>query len=138
MEITDQSEQETEEEIFKKKLATWLKDNNLKLTSNTNVDCDNNDRDVYDVMNIVDVGEEEHKAWITEIDSIDKLEEENNITNLHVLRRIAIRSDLNQKALREAQNWAQKCKGMCNMEGDENTTFFHKYMFNYTKKKLYN
>lgn len=83
-------------------------------------------------------GEEEHKAWITEIDSIDKLEEENNITNLHVLRRIAIRSDLNQKALREAQNWAQKCKGMCNMEGDENTTFFHKYMFNYTKKKLYN
>lgn len=56
MEITDQSEQETEEEIFKKKLATWLKDNNLKLTSNTNVDCDNNDRDVYDVMNIVDVG----------------------------------------------------------------------------------
>lgn len=50
--------------------------------------------------------EEERKAWIKEIDLFDKMEANNSITDLHIYCRTAIKSDLNQLALKDAQTWA--------------------------------
>ena len=48
-------EWENEEEAFKKKLMAWLKNNNLKLAANANVEIKNNDRNVNVVFNAVNL-----------------------------------------------------------------------------------
>ncbi|KGN65616.2 hypothetical protein Csa_019926 [Cucumis sativus] len=54
---------------------------------------------------------------LKEFEHIDKLEAENNITEMHISCRTSIKTDLNQMAFKEAQVWAQKCKRLWNMEG---------------------
>ena len=70
--------------------------------------------------------DENKRAWIKEIDLIDKLEAEGKSIELHKSKRLALKADLSQATLIETQMWAQKCKRIWNHEGDENSSFFHK------------
>ena len=70
--------------------------------------------------------EEEIQTLLNELEHIDNLEVDSNITNLHITRRASIKTDLCQMAFKEAQIWAQKCKRLWNLEGDENYAFYHK------------
>lgn len=70
--------------------------------------------------------ENDRKAWIKEINKIDKIEAKNNLNKTLSLRRLALKNDLNQYNFKKAQVWVQKCKRLWNLDGDENTFFFHK------------
>ncbi|KAL0559838.1 hypothetical protein IC582_000218 [Cucumis melo] len=76
------------------------------------------------------------KACIKEIDQIDKLEAEGSATEIHREKRTALKADLSQINLTEAQIWAQKCKRIWVHEGDENSSFFHKICTARQKKCL--
>ncbi|KAA0047274.1 LINE-1 retrotransposable element ORF2 protein [Cucumis melo var. makuwa] len=51
------------------------------------------------------------------------------MTDIIRLHRISIKIDLDQYAFQEAQTWAQKCKRIWNLEGDENSAYFHKICY---------
>lgn len=57
---------------------------------------------------------------------IDDKENSQNITDIDLQQRIALKSDLLKLNLNEARKWSQLCKLKWLMEGDENTAYFHK------------
>lgn len=64
--------------------------------------------------------------WRSEIEKIDAAEAQNSITKEDLDRRKALKHDLLDASIKEAQYWAQRAKRIWINEGDENTSFFHK------------
>lgn len=61
-----------------------------------------------------------------QIDSFDAKEETRIISEIDLQVRTCLKPDLYNISLLEAQKWRQLCKLNWLMDGDENTTYFHK------------
>lgn len=68
-------------------------------------------------------------ALIEEIDSIDKLEAKNLISNTNSEKRKALKAYLIDLERKEALYWSQRTKKLWIKEGEENSAFFHKVFF---------
>ncbi|KAE8646134.1 hypothetical protein Csa_015673, partial [Cucumis sativus] len=75
---------------------------------------------------LMESNEEEIQTLLNELEHIDNLEADSNITDLHITRRASIKTDLCQMPFKEAQIWAKICKRLWNLEGGENSAFYHK------------
>lgn len=68
-----------------------------------------------------------HKKPLTDkIDSIDKLEAQNMISNTESEKRSSLKTDLTELEQKEALYQSQRAKRLWIKEGDENLMFFHR------------
>ncbi|XP_050944096.1 uncharacterized protein LOC127150413 [Cucumis melo] len=70
--------------------------------------------------------DEEKRVWVKEVDNIDRVEAEGNLSEELSLRRTKIKAEILMYDFKEAHVWHQKSKRLWNTEGDENTSFFHR------------
>lgn len=69
---------------------------------------------------------EEKKSWIQEIERIDKLESQQNLSDIDSARKTSLKIDLSSEATKEVQYWAQRYKRLWLQDEDENSAFFDK------------
>lgn len=77
------------------------------------------------------------KYLIRESEQIDKLEADNQMTDLIHSKRIVLKSDLCNIELKQSQHWTQRAMKNWLDKGDENTAYFHKMCSTKPKEKSY-
>ncbi|KAA0035247.1 LINE-1 retrotransposable element ORF2 protein [Cucumis melo var. makuwa] len=76
--------------------------------------------------NKVNLYDAKRKVLLEEIDSIDKLELQGNMSTIHHQKRISLKSELLSIENNQALIWHQRSRQRWNLLGDENNAFFHR------------